>query len=126
MVRAGAMLPRLACTAFACSVVEELERTLPAPPQTPAVQLLSVDGAYAYRTLVAAFQAALRRPRLSYGGYAVALATGVVPGVERNPRLWTDGLSYRVYEDVEDGTGMEAAQPVPAVWRIAPEQEEER
>jgi hypothetical protein len=57
------------------------------------------------------------------GGHTVALAPGVVPGVERNPRLWTDRLSYRVYEDVEDGAGMEAAQPVPAGWRITPEQE---
>jgi ROS/MUCR transcriptional regulator protein len=81
---------------------------------------------YAYRTLVAAYQAALRTPRLSDGGHAVALAPSVVPGVERNPKLWTDGLAYRVYEDVEDGGGMEAAQPVPAVWRIAPEQEEVR
>jgi hypothetical protein len=50
----------------------------------------------------------------------------VVPGVERNPRLWTDGLAYRVYEAVEDSAGMEAAHPVPAMWRIAPEQEEVR
>jgi hypothetical protein len=70
---------------------------------------------YAYRTLVAAYQAVLRTPRLSDGGHAVAVAPGAVPGVERNPRPWTDGLAYRVCEDVEDGTAMEAAQPVPAV-----------
>jgi hypothetical protein len=81
---------------------------------------------YVYRTLVAAYQAALRTPRLPGGDHTVALAPGVVPGVERNPRLWTDGLAYRVYDDVDDGAGMEAAQPVPVVWHIAPEQEQVR
>jgi len=73
---------------------------------------------YAYRTLPAAYQAALRSTPTLEGVQRVRVAPHVVPGVVRDPVLVTDGVTYRVYEDVEGGAVLSAPEPVPEIWRV--------
>jgi hypothetical protein len=72
---------------------------------------------YAYKTLVAAYQAAMRVPAGSDGGHVVQIAGGVVHGVEKDGHFWTDGIIWRAFGEADGAGESSEPQSVPSHWR---------
>jgi ROS/MUCR transcriptional regulator protein len=72
---------------------------------------------YRYKTLVAAYQAAMRAPAGSDGGHVVQIAGGVVDGVPSDGHFWTDGIIWRAFGEADGAHESTEPQSVPSHWK---------